>query len=128
MDIVKISVLCIVAALIAVLLKQYKGEYSFLAVIASSAVILLLVLGHITPIFNEIYSLAQKGNAANYFKTALKALGVAYVTGFAANACRDFGQSALAAKAELAGKLALCILAMPLLSSVLELALSFANV
>lgn len=128
METVKILALCIVAALLAVLLKQYKSEYAFISVLASGCVILVLILGDAKSLFNEVYSLSKNTTAGNYFKTALKALGIAYITSFAANSCRDFGQSALAAKAELAGKTALCILSLPLLSAVLKLALSFANI
>lgn len=128
METVKILALCIVAALLAVLLKQYKSEYAFISVLASCCVILMLILGDAKSLFNEVYSLSENTTAGNYFKTALKALGIAYITSFAANSCRDFGQSALAAKAELAGKTALCILSLPLLSAVLKLALSFANI
>ncbi|MBE6728072.1 MAG: stage III sporulation protein AD [Ruminococcaceae bacterium] len=128
MDIVKISALCIIAALLVVFLKQYKGEYGFLAALAAAVIIITFLFSQLVPILNEIYALAQKGNAVNYYKIALKALGIAYITAFAANSCRDFGQSALAAKAELAGRLALCALSLPLLSGVLELALTFADV
>ncbi|MFQ8952752.1 MAG: SpoIIIAC/SpoIIIAD family protein [Oscillospiraceae bacterium] len=52
---------------------------------------------------------------------ALKALGIGYITGFIADACRDGDRQALR-KAELAGKCAVFIL-LPLIASILETAL-----
>ena len=60
-----------------------------------------------------------------YFSVALKAIGIGYITGFIADACRDGGQASLAGKAELAGKCAVFILVLPLIASILETALGF---
>ena len=62
------------------------------------------------------------GIETEYFKVAIKALGIGYITSFIADACRDSGQSSLAAKAELAGKAAIFVLSLPLLISVLNIA------
>ncbi len=123
MDIAKISVLSLVAALMCVVLKQYRSEYAFLLSLSASALAILGVLGFILPIISELEAVAEKTAAAQYIKTAFKALGISYIAAFAADNCRDFGQSALAAKAELAGKCFIAMLAWPLLRQVLELSL-----
>ena len=69
--------------------------------------------------------LSAYGVEAEYFKVALKALGIGYITSFAADSCRDAGQSALASKAELAGKCAVWMLSLPLVVSVLKIAVGF---
>lgn len=63
----------------------------------------------------------------SYFKVALKALGIGYITAFIADSCRDAGQTALALKAELAGKCAIFLLSVPLVLSILETAIGFVN-
>lgn len=128
MDAFKIPLLCLLAALIIVFLKQYKSEYAMLTALAAGVVVLGLLLGYAAPLLEQLYGLADRTAAADYFKTALKALGISYITAFAADSCRDFGQSALAAKAELAGRCAVFLLSLPLLSAVLELALGFVRV
>ena len=62
------------------------------------------------------------GIETEYFKVALKALGIGYVTSFIADTCRDSGQTSLASKAELAGKTAIFVLSLPILVSVLNIA------
>ena len=65
------------------------------------------------------------GIESDYFKVALKALGIGYITTFIADSCRDAGQANLAIKAELAGKCAIFILSVPLMLYVLDTALGF---
>lgn len=94
--------------------------------LAGGAVVTLYVLkGVWTPIEYIKARLLSCGVKTEYFAVALKALGIGYVTGFIADACRDSGQASLAAKAELAGKCAIFILSVPLISAVLETALGF---
>ena len=48
-------------------------------------------------------------------------LAVAYVTDFTAQLCRDAGEATIGSKVELAGKVIIFCLAMPVLKAVLEL-------
>ena len=118
--------LCLLGSAICVLLAGYKPEYSLAVAICIGAVVFGSVLANIIPAFQRLSQLLSRtGLDSGYFKIALKALGVCYITGFAADICRDFGQSALAAKAELVGKCAVFLLCLPLLEAVIEIALSF---
>ncbi len=49
------------------------------------------------------------------------------MTQLASDACSDAGEKALAAKAELAGKLAMLLIALPLFEKVAEMAVSLMN-
>ena len=55
----------------------------------------------------------------------LKAVGIAYITDFVADACRDAGLASVASKAELVGKSAIFLLSVPLIMSVLDTAIGF---
>lgn len=126
MEIFKILAICLISAVMAIVLKQQKGEYALMVALAGGAVVILYILkGVFEPIEYIKARLLSCGVKTEYFAVALKALGIGYVTGFIADACRDSGQASLAAKAELAGKCAIFILSVPLISAVLETALSF---
>ena len=56
----------------------------------------------------------------------LKLLGMAYVTEFAVQACRDAGEEGLAAKAALCGKALLLLETLPLILEIAELTLAMA--
>ena len=125
-DFIRLTALIIILAVMAVLLRTRLPEYSFLLVLAAVSTVLLFVLGYIFPHIEKLRSLFEKsGNTSVYFGVALKALGIAYITDFAVNICRDFGLNSLAQIAQITGKGAVFILSIPLICAVLESALKF---
>ena len=128
MDIVKILAVCFIATVLVVVLRQYKQEYGLVITLAALIIVLYFIFSGIFPAVRQVQSMLEKsGIEYGYFKTAFKALGVAYITGFIADTCRDYGQNALASNAELAGKCAIFLLSLPMLFTVLETALGFAG-
>ena len=126
MEIFKILAICIITAVLAVVLKQQKGEYALMAALAGGTVVTLYILKGVLAQIEYINTkLLNNGINTEYFGVALKALGIGYVTGFIADICRDSGQASLASKAELAGKCAIFIISLPLIGAVLDTALSF---
>ena len=125
-DVFKITALCLVAAAICVILRQKNAEYALLVSIAAGIAVTAVVLKNISlPLKSFSQAISSYGIKTEYFKVALKAVGIGYVTDFIADACRDSGQTSLAAKAELAGKSAIFLLSVPLMLSVLETAVGF---
>jgi len=126
MDVFKILALCLTAAAVCLVLRQKNPEYALFVACGSAIVITVYLLKSIwAPIETIRYKIEAYGIETEYFKTALKAVGIGYVTSFIADACRDSGQASLAGKAELAGKCAIFILCCPLMLSVLETAVGF---
>ncbi len=118
--------LCLLGSAVCVLLVGYKPEYSLAVAVCIGVLIFGFVLKSVVPVFDDLMQLLSKtGLDSGYFKIALKSLGICYISSFAADICRDFGQSSLAAKAELVGKCAVFLLCMPLMTAVIEIALSF---
>lgn len=122
----KILAVCLITSVLCVILKQKSGEYALFATLAAGVIIIGVIFKNIAGALSSVKSmLSGYGVETEYFKVALKALGIGYITSFAADACRDAGQTALASKAELAGKCAVWLLALPLAVSVLEMAVEF---
>ncbi len=124
MDIFKILAICLITAFLAIVFKGLKNEYALAVALGGGAVVTLLILQSIVePLRALREAMSQSGMQIEYFKVALKALGIGYITGFIADACRDSGQTSLANKAELAGKCAIFALSLPLVLTVLQAAL-----
>ena len=122
----KILAVCIIAAAICIILKPKNNEYALFVTLGAGALIFTVIFKNIFSTFSEVEKmLGSYGVEAEYFKVALKALGIGYITSIAADSCRDAGQSALASKAELAGKCAVWMLSLPLVVSVLKIAVGF---
>lgn len=122
-DIFKILAILLISAVICLILNRQNREYSLLVSIAAGIITSVLILKHLSASFSVLKGYIEDyGIETEYFKVAIKALGIGYITSFIADACRDSGQSSLAAKAELAGKAAIFVLSLPLLISVLNIA------
>lgn len=126
MNLTAILGVCIIAAILAVILRENKFEYAIILSLVAGAVIFLSLLDGMLNSFFEIRNIISKiGIDSSYFIIAFKALGICIITGFTADLCRDFGQTALAGRAELAGRCAIFLISLPLISSLLEAAYSF---
>lgn len=55
-----------------------------------------------------------------YFKTVLKIIGIAYIAEFGAQIVRDAGQDGIASKIELTGKVLIMVLAIPIISIIID--------
>lgn len=125
-ELIKAVAVIIIAAVLITALRTRLSEYSFLLTIAITSVVLIAVFGNLFGAVSKLRELFnQSGNAGVYFVTALKALGISYIATFAADMCRDFGLSALAQTAEIAGKVTIFVLSLPLMTAVLDAALKF---
>ncbi len=127
-DIYKIIALLIVCAVILVMLKNYRIEYALLFSVAITVSLLIYVIKTVYPAINTVREIYETSSVDfDGFSVVLKAIGIAYLVNFCADTCRDFGQTALAEKAEFVGKCALLILSVPLINSILQIAIRFAK-
>jgi stage III sporulation protein AD len=118
---VSLAGLAVVVALLTVVVRQYKAEYGMAVGIAGGILLLLLVVAQMSGLFDALSEMiGRAGIQQEWLALLLKALGICYVTQFAADCCRDAGESALASKAELAGRVAVVVLALPMLTQLLE--------
>ena len=128
-EIFKIAAILLLASLLAVVLKKQGAEYSFLLTIAVCCAVGLFIFSYLAPNIARLKSLFNKSALPlDFFAVALKALGVAYISVFAADICRDFGQTSLGQMAETAGKCIIFVLCIPLICYVLEAVIKFAKI
>lgn len=122
-EIFKVLGMCLVAALLSIVLKSKSLEFSVVISVFAGFLAAAILIKSISEPISQFKSLIEEYNLNNqYFKVAVKALGIGYITSFIADTCRDSGQTSLAAKAELAGKVAIFTLSLPLLLSILNIA------
>lgn len=128
MSIVTIWGVLIIAAFLSVMLKPHRPELALGLALAAGVGVLALVLTQVTPALTRIQSMLESASVSGeYVLVLFKALGVCLLTQIAADVCRDAGEAGLAAKAELAGKAIMLLLALPLFEKIGELALTLIN-
>ncbi|WP_232696088.1 stage III sporulation protein AD [Brevibacillus daliensis] len=121
MEIIQIVGLGIVATLLALVIKEQKPLFAFLLAIASGAIIFLFLIGKITDVIHVLERLAVQADLNLVFlETILKIIGIAYIAEFGAQVTRDAGQGAIASKIELAGKVLILVMAVPIIQIIIE--------
>lgn len=125
MDITGIFAFGILSALCAAALKKYAPETALLLAVASGAVIFLTVLGRISPVISGIQSLlAQARLTSDFGVILLKTAGICILCQFVSDSCRQAGQNALAGRIELAARVTVLLIALPLYENILHTATS----
>lgn len=115
-----------ITLIVAVVLKPYRPEYVTVIATVSVIVCVIFALNIVCEPVKTIIEKAESfGVQSEYLKTLLKVLLVAYISGAAANICRDNGQSALAFSAETVGKGIIFVLCIPLFSEIITSASEF---
>lgn len=121
MEILQIVGLALIVTIIAVVLRKFQPEIAIQLSILAGAVIFILVLGKIKVIVDLLESLAEQANISSYYLIiVLKIVGIAYLAEFGAQICRDAGEGALATKVEIAAKIGVLVLAIPIIVAILE--------
>lgn len=121
-NIMSITGICIISTILCSLFGNFSKEYSMYIKLAATAAILSIIIFFISPIAETIHDIYEKAGAGEEYLTILfKALGICYLAQFAGDLCRDNGENALASQAELAGKISLLIIALPLFNSLTDI-------
>lgn len=124
MEILKVMILGIVISILAVLLKQIKPEYSLICVIVGSIILIMYILSGIKSIFDYFANIVDKTGIDNtMFSTLLKIIGVGYLIEFSASVCNDSGNSSIADKIVLAGKILIFTLSLPIITTLFNMVL-----
>lgn len=121
MDIFRVIGVAIVGAVITLMLKQVKSEMSVLAVLATGIIILILTLSSMSDVILEFNKIVDKsGVDSKLFSSLLKIIGVGYVTEYSAGLCDDMGAGSLGKKLQLAGKISIFIMALPIVTALID--------
>lgn len=121
MEIVKIVGLGLIAGSLAILLRQQRPVTATLLSLAAGALILFMVLDRVSGIVDVLQDLAVRANVDGlYMGIVLKVIGVAFLAEFGAQVLRDAGESSIASKVELGGKIIILVLAIPVIAAILE--------
>lgn len=122
MDIYKIVALSIVAVILITILKSVKkDDFALIVTIITAVILFTLILVKLESVITLLENLVQKsGINKEYLTLLLKVTGISYVIELAINICKDAGNSAIASKVEMLGKISIVILTIPIITSVIS--------
>ena len=121
MEIIQIVGLGLIVTILTLIIKEQKPMFAFLLAAFTGIMIFLFLIGKISSVIQMLEDLAQKSSINMVFlKTILKIIGVAYIAEFGAQIVRDAGQESIASKIELSGKVLIMVMAIPIITVIIE--------
>jgi stage III sporulation protein AD len=121
MDIIKIIGVGLIALIIIIILKQYRPEFVIYVSIIAGVIILILIMDKVSAIIDLLTSLSNKTVINNEFLVLLiKITGIAFLTEFSVSICKDSGETAIASKIDIGGKVLIISMSIPIIASLLE--------
>lgn len=122
MDIITVCAFSLISLCVVVLVKQLRQELVPLTIAVIGVVFLGYLIMQLKPVIEFISNTAKASGMGGYFTVLIKALAVALSCQVCAEICRDCGENTLASKVELAGKIGIIILSLPILQQLLTMA------
>ena len=124
MDILKISALGIVTAVLAITIKRTHPEMALQLSIIAGLILFLFSIDYLREVVDFIRDFSERFSFAyESILLVIKIIGIAYVCEFTIQILKDAGESAIASKVELVAKLVVIVISLPLLTTFLDLVL-----
>lgn len=121
MNIFQIVAVGIVGVILVLAIKDKSPEFALGTSLITGVIIIVAVITQFDSVFEFLNRyLTIDGLNSNYIKILMKILGIAYVTQFGAEICKDAGSATVASKIELAGKVIILSYGIPIIISLLD--------
>ncbi|WP_270170457.1 stage III sporulation protein AD [Paenibacillus sp. SYP-B4298] len=125
MEMIQIVGLGLIATILILVVREQKPIFAFVLAAFTGVYLFLFLIGKIDTVITMIEHLANRsGIPGIYMATVLKIIGIAYIAEFGAQIVRDAGQESIAAKIEFAGKVLILVMAVPIISVIVETVLN----
>ncbi len=121
MDIIRVLGVGLVGVITAGLVKRDKPEFFLFITMATGIIILTLILDSLTDLITVFSTLIdESGIDGNLFSGVLKIIGIGYLTEYSASICNDYGAASVANKLQLAGKVTIFLMSVPVINALIN--------
>ena len=121
----KVIITGIITAFLNAVIKKNNPEYSIALSITSAIIIFSFISDSFLGIFEGIKNIMRETDIElEYVNIILKITGIAYLCEYTGAVLTDAGEGAVAKKVELAGKIIIFVMSLPVLETLLKLILS----
>lgn len=129
MDIFKLIGIALCGTVLSLAVKEYRQEFSICIGIITGLIILFFISDSLSDIFHQFHDIIEKSGIKNeYLAAILKITGICLLSQFSAEVCRDAGQNAIASKLEMAGKILILTLTVPIINDFLDICINAINI
>ena len=121
MEIVKVIGIGLIALIFIVILRQYKPEFVIYISLLAGALILTLSFTKISAIIELLNNLSSKiAIHKEFLNLLIKITGIAILTEFSVSICKDSGETAIANKIDMGGKVIIISMSIQIMAGLLE--------
>ena len=121
--VIKCCLIALITSIVVIILKELRTEWSGLCGLLGSIMILIAAFTFFDQIITLLTSIvSQSGLDKEHFRAILKCMGITFLVDFISIFCRGQGQLSLATAIETAGRIGVCVIAIPFALDLLELA------
>ena len=125
---IRIAGISLAALILGMFLRRHNKTVSLLLIMFACAAVFFESISSLSEIVDSLNELASgMGEISSYLKIMFKVLGIALVTQIISDICRHSGESALAGQTEVAAKILIVTLILPLLQAVVEVITGLAS-
>ena len=104
------------------LIKSTQPQVASLLIIASSVLIILVLIDPLLSVLSFFDDITQKtGLNKEIFSLLIKIIGVGYLTEYSLSLCEDSGCASLGKKIELSGKIVILLFSFPIIKQIIGL-------
>lgn len=119
---IKIVTIVLISMVLVIFLRDVNKEFAFFVTIAASILLFSVVISEFYDVISSILLISDGiGSINSYVKLMIKILVLVLLSQFVIDLCRDNGENALASQTELASKIIILVMIMPLFNSVLNI-------
>lgn len=127
MNVFAVCTFAIFSALLIALLRHLRPELASLAAAVAGVAIFAYIIKGAVPFIKFLKSTAAETGVESYFVLMLKALTISICCKISSDICRDCGEASLASRVELAGRVGIVIISLPIVRQLLEIAKDMLN-
>lgn len=121
-ELLKILAVALVTVFAHMLIKQTKPEIAILISIVGSIIIIIMAVNVLSSVISSFYNIFKTTGVDTALLTPLlKIIAIGYLAEFGANICSDAGANSVADKILFAAKLLILVIAMPIITTVIDL-------
>lgn len=122
MNITQIAAIGIIGTILVVTIKKYSPEFSIILSLITGVLILLVICSYLDDVISIFKYLAENsGINSIYISIVLKIMSIAYIAQFACQICSDAGDNSTASKIELAGKVLIIVVSVPVFIAMIDM-------
>lgn len=123
MDIIfKIIAIGLISCVAAMIVRPVRSDFSIIIAIAGGLIIIAMIINYFTGIISTLKDIIGiTGLNSSIYTILLKIIAIGYLIDFSAGICSETGNSWLGDKIILGGKVVIMVMALPIITNILNI-------